>query len=120
MRQLLLALMLALATNALAGDATPKARTVVSVSMQVPGATSEAVEAKVTAPLEAAIGRISGTRLLRSSSSLGRSVVEFEVQRAHACEASSTLTLALDDIRKNAFPGKIAEERISARPDLSC
>lgn len=120
MKRVLLALLLALATNASAGDTTPKTRTVVSVSMEVPGATSEAMEAKVTAPLEATLGRISGTRFLRSSSSPGRSVIEFEVQRAQACEASSRLTLALDDIRKNAFPGKVAEQRITARPDIGC
>jgi multidrug efflux pump subunit AcrB len=119
MKRLLVSLISALGTGAVAGDGPGQAQTLVSVRTDVNGASAEDVESKVTAPLEEVLFRLRSARLIQSRSSSGRSVIEFQVDQAQACEALTVLSLAIADVRETLL-ATTAVPVVTMNPDIRC
>jgi multidrug efflux pump subunit AcrB len=119
MKRVAFLLISALLASALGGGCATQAMPVIAVTTDISGASAEIVESQVTLPLEQVLQRVPGARLVRSQSRSGRSVIEFQVERALACEAVSRLELALAGIR-TTLPATLAAPAMSVRPAFEC
>lgn len=93
--------------------------TVVSVRTAVPGGSADFVEGEVTFPLEKALLKTPGVKLLRASSRSELSMVEIGISDDRACEALANTVAAVANLRAR-LPAAIGEPLVTVSPEIKC